>query len=602
MKRQAIAVALVAALFGLGVAGFAHFGGSLGAGTAAVAQGTQGQVSLASMSEDPNQWVMPSQNYANTRHSTLDQITTSNVANLKVAWTMSTGATRGHEGQPLVIGDTLYFQSAYPNHVYAVDLSDYHIKWSYTPKQDPFAVSVACCDLVNRGPAYADGKIIVDALDGQVIALNAQTGRPIWTTKNADPERGQTLTSAPLIIGNRIITGVSGGEFGVRGYVTANDLNTGKQLWRAYSEGPDSDVLVPASFSGPKNAGVATWHGDQWKVGGGTTWGWYSYDPKLDLMYYGSGNPGTWNPTQRPGDNKWSMTMFARKPSTGEVVWAKQMTPHDQWDFDGVNEMILADLNVNGQTVPAVVHFDRNGFGYTVDRRNGKLLVAKKYDPSVNWATGIDLATWKPTVNSSKETHAGVNVANICPAAMGSKDQQPASFDPDTGYFIVPTNHNCMDYKAFSVKYKSGFPFVGATVKMYPGPGGNRGAVIAWDPVKGEIVWSDKEKFPAWSGVLTTKGGVAFYGTMDGWFKAVDTKTGKELWKFHTPSGIIGNPISYMHDGKQYVAILSGVGGWAGLGLAAGLTEPTAGLGAVNAAMDLKNYTNLGGDLLVFSL
>jgi PQQ-dependent dehydrogenase (methanol/ethanol family) len=602
MKRQAIAVALVAALFGLGVVGFANFGSLVGAGTAAVAQGTQGQVSLASMSEDPNQWVMPSQNYANTRHSTLDQITTSNVTNLKVAWTMSTGATRGHEGQPLVIGDTLYFQSAYPNHVYAVDLSDYHIKWSYTPKQDPFAVSVACCDLVNRGPAYADGKIIVDALDGQVIALNSQTGKPTWTVKNADPERGQTLTSAPLIIGNRIITGVSGGEFGVRGYVTANDLNTGKQLWRAYSEGPDSDVLVPASFNGPKNAGVSTWHGDQWKVGGGTTWGWYSYDPKLDLMYYGSGNPGTWNPTQRPGDNKWSMTMFARKPSTGEVVWAKQMTPHDQWDFDGVNEMILADLNINGQTVPAVVHFDRNGFGYTVDRRNGKLLVAKKFDPSVNWANSIDLTTWKPTVNPSKETHAGVNVANICPAAMGSKDQQPASFDPETGYFIVPTNHNCMDYKAFSVKYKSGFPFVGATVKMYPGPGGNRGAVIAWDPVKGDIVWSDKEKFPAWSGVLTTKGGIAFYGTMDGWFKAVDTKTGKELWKFHTPSGIIGNPISYMHDGKQYVAILSGVGGWAGLGLAAGLTEPTAGLGAVNAAMDLKNYTNLGGDLLVFSL
>jgi lanthanide-dependent methanol dehydrogenase len=435
-----------------------------------------------------------------------------------------------------------------------------------------------------------------------VIALNAQTGRVVWNVKNADPERGQTLTSAPLIIGSRIITGVSGGEFGVRGYVTANDLSTGKQMWRAYSAGTDQDVLIPASFSGPKNAGVSTWRGDQWKVGGGTTWGWYSYDPKLDLLYYGTGNPGTWNPTQRPGDNKWAMTIFARKPASGEAVWAKQMTPHDQWDFDGVNEMILADLNINGQTVPALVHFDRNGFGYTVDRRNGKLLVAKKYDPSVNWASSIDLETWRPTVVASKETHAGVNVANICPAAMGSKDQQPASYDPDTGYFIVPTNHNCMDYKAFAVKYKSGFPFVGATVKMYPGPGGNRGAVIAWDPVKGEIVWSDKEKFPAWSGVLTTKGGVAFYGTMDGWFKAVETKTGKELWKFHTPSGIIGNPISYMHGGKQYVAILSGVGGWAGLGLAAGLTEPTAGLGAVNAAMDLKNYTNLGGDLLVFSL
>jgi len=553
MKRQAIAVALAAALFGLGAFSVAHFGGAAvpGLGNAASAQQ---QVSLASMSEDPGQWVMPSQNYANTRHSGLDQITTSNVANLKVAWTMSTGATRGHEGQPLVVGDTMYFQSAYPNHVYAVDLTDYHIKWQYTPKQDPFSVSVACCDLVNRGPGYADGKIIVDALDGQVIALNAQTGRPVWNVKNADPERGQTLTSAPLIIGTKVITGVSGGEFGVRGYVTANDLATGKQVWRAYSEGPDTDVLIGSSFSGAKGAGISTWHGDQWKVGGGTTWGWYSYDPKLNLLYYGTGNPGTWNPTQRPGDNKWSMTIFARNPDTGQAVWARQMTPHDQWDFDGVNEMILVDLNVNGQTVPGLVHFDRNGFAYEVDRRNGKLLLANKFDPSVNWASHIDMQTGRPVLVASKETHAGVNVANICPAAMGNKDEQPASYDPQTGYFIVPTNHNCMDYKAFAVKYKSGFPFVGATVKMYPGPGGNRGAVIAFDPTKGEIVWTHPERFPAWSGTLTTNGGVSFYGTMDGWFKAVDTKTGKDLWKFHTASGIIGNPMSYTHDGKQYVA------------------------------------------------
>jgi PQQ-dependent dehydrogenase (methanol/ethanol family) len=601
MKRQAIAVALAAALFGLGAVGVAHFGGTVlpGLGNAASAQQ---QVSLAAMSEDPGQWVMPSQNYENTRHSALDQIKTDNVANLKVAWSMSTGATRGHEGQPLVIGDTMYFQSAYPNHVYAVDLNDYHIKWQFTPKQDPFAVSVACCDLVNRGVGYADGKIIVDALDGQVIALSSQTGKQVWRVKNADPERGQTLTSAPLIINNKVITGVSGGEFGVRGYVTANDLQTGKQIWRAYSAGPDSDVLVGSNFSGPKNAGISTWQGDQWKVGGGTTWGWYSYDPKLNLLYYGTGNPGTWNPTQRPGDNKWSMTIFARNPDTGQAVWARQMTPHDQWDFDGVNEMILVDLNVGGQTVPGLVHFDRNGFAYEVDRRNGKLLLANKYDPSVNWASKIDLQTGRPVLVTAKETHAGVNVTNICPAAMGNKDQQPASYDPQTGYFIVPTNHNCMDYKAFAVKYKSGFPFVGATVKMYPGPGGNRGAVIAYDPTKGEIVWSHPERFPAWSGVLTTNGGVAFYGTMDGWFKAVETKTGKDLWKFHVPSGIIANPIAYTHNGKQYVAVLSGVGGWAGLGLAAGLTEPTAGLGAVNAAMDLKNYTNLGGDLTVFSL
>ncbi|MBV8581136.1 MAG: methanol/ethanol family PQQ-dependent dehydrogenase [Candidatus Eremiobacteraeota bacterium] len=563
----------------------------------------QQRVALADMATDSGQWVMPGQNYANVRHSALDEIKTDNVANLKAAWTMSTGATRGHEGQPLVVGDTMYYESAYPNHVYAIDLNDYHIKWQYTPKEDSFATSVACCDLVNRGVAYGDGKIIEDALDGQVIALDANSGHVVWNVKNSDAAMGQTLTSAPLIVKDKyVVVGVSGGEYGVRGYLTAYDIANGKRLWRAYSEGPDSDTRIGADFSGPKNAGISTWQGEQWKVGGGTTWGWYSYDPQLNLIYYGTGNPGTWNPSQRPGDNKWSMTIFARNADTGMAKWGYQMTPHDAWDYDGVNEMILVDLKMNGQTIPALVHFDRNGFAYELDRRNGKLLLAKPFDPSVNWASRIDMATGRPVVNARYLTKAGVNVQGICPAAMGNKDQQPASYDPQTGYFIVPTNHNCMDYKAFAVKYKSGFPFVGAIVKMYPGPGGYRGAVIAWDPVAGKIVWSNHERFPAWGGTLTTDGGVAFYGTMDGWFKAVDTKTGNLLWKFKTPSGIIGNPMTYKHGGKQYVAILSGVGGWAALGLAAGLTEPTAGLGAVNAAQDLRNYTQLGGDLLVFSL
>jgi len=557
---------------------------------------------LSSLSQDSNQWVLPSLNYANTRYSKLDQINTDNAKDLKVAWTMSTGALRGHEGQPLVVGDTLYFQSAYPNHVFAVDLNDYHTKWQYTPRQDEFAVAVACCDLVNRGVGYASGKIIEDALDGSIIALDAATGHVLWKAKNADPKLGQTVTSAPLIVHNKVIVGISGGEFGVRGSLTAYDLNTGKRVWRAYSMGPDSDVLIGPHFTGPHNAGINTWRGDDWKLGGGTTWGWYSYDPNLNLLYYGTGNPGTWNPSQRPGDNKWSMTIFARNPDTGQAVWAYQMTPHDAWDYDGVNEMILANLTVSpGDPTPGLVHFDRNGFAYELDRRTGKLLLAKPYDPSVNWATRIG-SDGRPVVDPKYMTKAGVNVKNICPAAMGNKDEQPASYDEQTGMFIVPTNHNCMDYQAFAVKYKAGFPYVGATLLMYAGPGGYRGAVIAWDPSKGEIVWSDHERFPAWSGVLSTAGGVAFYGTMDGWFKAIDAKTGSLLYKFKVPSGIIGNPMTFMHDGKQYVAVLTGVGGWAAIGLAAGLNEPTAGLGAVNAAQDLKNYTNLGGTLMVFSL
>jgi lanthanide-dependent methanol dehydrogenase len=569
-----------------------------------VTASAQQQVSLDSMSQNPDQWVMPAGDYANLRHSDLSGITTDNAKDLHVAWMMSTGATRGHEGQPLVIGDTMYFESAYPNHVYAISLNDYHIKWEYTPNQDTFATSVACCDLVNRGVGYGNGLVIADALDGWVYALNSATGRVVWKYKEADPELGQTLTSAPLVIPskNRVIVGVSGGEYGVRGYVTGLDLSSGKQVWRAYSEGPDSDVLIGSAFHGPRNQGVSTWRGDEWKVGGGTTWGWYSYDPKLDLFYYGTGNPGTWNPSQRPGENKWSMTIFARHPGSGQAVWAFQMTPHDEWDYDGINEMILADIKVHDQQVPALVHFDRDGFAFELNRVTGKLLLANKFDPSVNWAYNYNVAAGKPNMDAQYSTREGHNTKGICPASIGSKDQQPASFDPQTGYFIVPTNHWCEDYAPFAVKYKAGFPFVGAIVKMYRGPGNYGGAVIAWDPNDGKIVWSDHEHFPAWSGVATTNGGVAFYGTMDGWFKAVDTKTGALLYKQKMPSGMIGCPIVYSHDGKEYVAILAGVGGWAGIGLAAGLTNPTAGLGAVGAAADLGKYTTLGGDLVVFTI
>jgi PQQ-dependent dehydrogenase (methanol/ethanol family) len=399
-----------------------------------------------------------------------------------------------------------------------------------------------------------------------------------------------------------VIVGVSGGEYGVRGYVTAFDLHSGAKVWRAYSEGPDSDTLMGSEFTGQHNAGTSTWHGEQWKIGGGTTWGWYSYDPKLDLFYYGSGNPGTWDPSARPGDNKWSMTVFARHPGNGHAVWAYQMTPHDQWDYDGVNEMILADIKIHDQQVPALVHFDRNGFAFEIDRRNGKLMLAEKYDPSVNWATGFNLSNGRPNENVAMATREGKNTKGICPASIGAKDQQPASFDPQTGYFIVPTNHWCEDYQPFASKYKAGFPYVGATVKMYRGPGDYGGALIAWDPNSGKIVWSDHEHFPAWGGVATTDGGVAFYGTMDGWFKAVNTKTGELLFSQKMPSGIIANPIVFSHGGKEFVATMSGVGGWAGIGLAAGLTNPTAGLGAVGAAADLGKYTTLGGDLTVFSL
>lgn len=567
---------------------------------------------LDKLSKDANQWVMPTGDYGGQRYSALDQINTENVKNLHVAWTMSTGSLRGHEGQPLVIGDMMYIVSSFPNHVYAVSLKDpSRIVWNFTPDQNKFAPSVACCDVVNRGAAYADGMIFVNALDGVLYALDAKTGKVNWQAKNADPMLGQTQTMAPIVIKDKVITGVSGAEYGVHGYITANDLKTGKQLWRAYSTGPDDQLLfnpsktIDGATQKPvgKDSSLKSWEGEQWKLGGGTTWGWYTYDPKLNLLYYGTGNPGTWNPTQRPGDNKYSMSVIARNPDTGEAKWVFQMTPHDGWDYDGVNESILTDSEIDGKTVPTLTHFDRNGFAYVWDRSNGKLLRAHKFDDIVNWATGIDLATGRPQVVEAKMTKEGVNVKDICPSSQGSKDQQPAAYDPASKLFIVPTNHVCMDYQAFNVKYKAGFPYVGALVNMYPANNGEVGGrFIAFDPISGKTQWAIDDRFQDWSGALTTKGGLAFYGTLTGWFRAVDLKTGKVLWQFKAPSGIIGNPISYTHDGKQYVAILTGVGGWAAIGLSNNLTKATEGLGAVGATASLGSYTNLGGVLMVFAL
>ena len=562
--------------------------------------------------QDANQWVLPLGSYSGIRHSKLSQITTGNAAKLKVAWTMSTGTLRGQEGQPLVVGDMMYFESSYPNFVYAINLDNVgQIVWKFAPEQDKFSPSVACCDLVNKGVAYADGKILVSTLDTHVYALDAKTGKIVWSAQNGDPQLGQTMTIAPLVVHDKVIVGISGGEYGVRGFLTAYDLKSGKQVWRAYNVGPDSDILFDPNKTmdgatqklAGKDSSLKTWNQDEWKLGGGTTWGWYTYDPQLNLVYYGSGNPGTWNPTQRQGDNKWSTTILARNPDTGVAAWAYQMTPHDAWDYDGINESVLTDSVVDGATIPTMTHFDRNGFEYLLDRRNGKLLRANKFDPSVNWAKEIDLKTGRPVLNPDKMTKEDVNVKDICPAAQGAKNHQPASYDPKTKLFYVGTNHICMDYQAFSVKYRGGFPYVGATLSMFPADHGNvRGRLIAFDPVSGQTKWAVNEMFQVYSGPLTTDSGVLFYGTLDGWFKAVDQANGKVLYQFKAPSGIIGNPITYIHKGKQYVAVLTGVGGWAAIGLAEGLTKGTEGLGAVGLTTSLADYTNLGGTLVVFSL
>ena len=573
---------------------------------------------VASLAADANNWAMPTGNYANHRYSELDQINKDNVGTMQAAWTFSTGVLRGHEGGPLVIGDTMYIHSPFPNRVFALDLNEEGaIKWMYEPKQDPSVIPVMCCDTVNRGVAYGDGKIFLYQADATLTALDANSGEVVWQASNGDPKKGETGTSAPMVVKDKVFVGISGGEFGVQGHMTAYNISDGSMAWRGYSTGPDDQTLLDPEntmhLGQPvgKDSGISTWEGDQWKIGGGTTWGWFSYDPDLNLMYYGSGNPSTWNPVQRPGDNRWSMTIFARDVDTGIAKWVYQMTPHDEWDYDGVNEMILADIDVKGQPRKALVHFDRNGFGYTMDRETGELLVAEKFDPAVNWATHVDMETGRPQVVAQYSTHqngADVNTTNVCPAALGSKDQQPAAFSPKSGIFYVPTNHVCMDYEPFEVSYTAGQPYVGATLSMFPAGKvtedgtDNLGNFIAWDASEGKILWSNPEPFSVWSGALATAGDVVFYGTLEGYLKAVDAATGEELYKFKTPSGIIGNINTWTHQGKQYVGVLSGLGGWAGIGFAAGLTGDTDGLGAVGAYKSLSKYTSLGGTLTVFSL
>jgi len=563
-------------------------------------------------------WATQAGDMFNQRYSKLKQINKGNVGKMQVAWTFSTGVLRGHEGSPLVIDGTMYLHTPFPNNVFAIDLDTQKIKWKYSPKQDPAVIPQMCCDTVYRGLAYAEGKVILQQADSNLVALDAKSGKLIWSVKNGDPKLGAVNTNAPHVFKDKVITGISGGEWGVRGFLAAYNLKDGTPAWKGYSVGPDAEMLIdPAKTMtwtdgkmAPvgKDSSLKTWKDDQWKIGGGTTWGWFSYDKAENLLYYGTGNPSTWNPSQRPGDNKWTMTIFARDVDTGVARWVYQMTPFDEWDFDGINEMILADIPVKGKQTKALVHFDRNGFAYTMDRVTGALLVAEKFDPKVNWATHVDMKTGRPQVvkqYSTAQNGPDVNTKGICPAALGTKDQQPASFDPNTGLFYVPTNHVCMDYEPFKVEYTAGQPYVGATLSMFPAPGshGGMGNYITWDAGKGKIVQSKPEKFSVWSGSLNTAGGLSCYGTLEGYLKCVDAKDiKKELFKFKTPSGIIGNVFTYEHKGKQYLGVFSGIGGWAGIGMAAGLEKDTDGLGAVGGYRELNQYTELGGSLTVFAL
>lgn len=558
------------------------------------------------------QWTLPAGDYANTRFSPLSQINTSNVKGLHVVATYSTGIPHGHEGQPLVVNGTLYIVTPYPNNLIALDITKpgFPQKWIFRPLPDIRSVGIACCDVVNRGASYADGKVIYNTLDDHTVAVDANTGQKVWETSVGDIRYGETTTMAPLVVKNTVFVGDSGAELGVRGRLTALDLKTGSIKWIAYNSGSDQDVRIGPDFhpyyksDQGKDLGIKTWTPDQWKLGGGTVWGWVSYDPETNMIFYGTGNPGVWNPDMRPGDNKWSCTIWARDADTGYAKWAYQVGPHDAWDYDAVMEDIPVDMQWQGKMRKLLLHPGRDGFMMVLDRQTGELLSAEKYEP-VTWANDYNLKTGLADEIPDKRPHEGYYATDICPSSTGAKDFIPSAFSPRTGYLYIPAHNTCMDYEGTKANYIAGTPYLGASVRMYPGPGGYQGELVAWDVAHAKKLWTIKDPlFPVYSGVLATGGDLVFYGTLEGWFRAVDAHTGNILWQFKTSSGIVGDPMTFTGpDGKQYVAIYSGIGGWMGASAFPDISpdDPYATLGANGAMRNIKAYTQPGDTLYVFS-
>jgi len=531
-------------------------------------------------------WPVYGGDSGNTRYSKLDQITTKNVQRLKVAWVLQLGTLEAQESTPLVIGDTLYVTSSSgPKHVFAVEAKTGTVRWRYSPEIPADVQQTTCCGLDNRGVAYAKGKIFVTRLDGYLVALDARTGKELWKSQVVDYTQGAAITSPPTAVKNLVVTGFAGGEYGVRGYISAFDQDTGKEVWRLYT--------VPATGE----PGSETWKGDSWKFGGGAAWYVCSYDPQLNLLYYGTSNPAPWAAVVRGPDssaygdftNLFTASTLAIDPDSGKIVWHYQSTPYDAWDYDGVNELVLADVVVGGQTTPVLFKADRNGFFYVLNRKTGKLISAEPY-VFVNWATGVDKASGRPIEIPEKRPRLDTWARDICPNLFGGKNWEPMAYSPQTRLVYIPTFNLCMDLAGRTAEYKRGMFYLGSEWDLAKvGPGGHMSEAIAWDPIKNVKVWGNKEELPFMGGMLPTAGGLVFHGNIQGWFKALDASTGKLLWQFNTGSGISAGPVTYELDGKQYVAVVSGR-----------LVTPPSFLGHIGEKIFASSPP--GGALFVFEL
>lgn len=491
--------------------------------------------------------------YNAQRFSPLKQINRDTAKKLVPAWAYSLADNRGDEAQATVRDGVVYITDH--EKTVAIDALSGKEIWKSMIEYPPETTRVVCCGIVNRGSALFDGKLYRVTLDANVIALDQKTGKEVWRTKTADPKDGYSLTVAPLVANGVVIVGVSGAEFGVRGFLEGYDAQSGKQLWRTYT--------IPAAGE----PGAETWANGSSHLGGGSGWITGSYDPELDLVYWGVGNPSPWSPLDRQGDNLYTNSMFAVKPKTGQVVWYYQMTPGDPFDYDGVNELMQADLKIDGKTRKVVMQANRNGFLYVVDRTNGKLITAHKF-VKVTWAEGIDMKTGRPIISEDTKAVERGEKRTIFPAANGGKNWMPMSFSPLTGLLYINTINIGWEYEATPAgtlaNLKPGDPSGPGSLKtrvsVFEDPN-VRGALKAIDPITGKVKWQMPGKSPNISGTLATAGGVVFTGKLTGEFMAVDAETGKLLWQFQTPSGIVGQPVTWVRNGKQYVTVTSGIGG-----------------------------------------
>jgi PQQ-dependent dehydrogenase (methanol/ethanol family) len=504
------------------------------------------------MAQASNEWPHYGGDQWNSRYSTLSQINTGNVSNLKVAWIHSLGSLESQESTPLVVGDTMYVTtSTGPKYVFALDAKTGKQKWKYEPELPNDYFATVCCGLDSRGVAYANGKVFVGRLDAKLAALDANTGKELWVATVQDYKKGHAITSPPLVYKNLVVTGIAGGEYGIRGFLQAFDQTTGKSVWKTYT--------IP----GTGEPGNDTWKGDSWKTGAGSTWYVGSYDAKRNLVYWSTSNGGPWGGHTRGNDssnvlpytNLWTSSQLAFDGDTGKIAWGYQMTPSDVWDFDGVNEGVLADLSVG----PALMKADRNGFFYVINRENGKLISAEPFVPT-NWAKGVDMQTGMPIEDPTKRPQLGKWARNVCPNLIGGKNWEPMSYSQQTGLVYIPTFNMCMDIANKEEEYTAGKFYLASefNLDMAGSVGSNLSEFIAWDPIAKKKVWGIKEDLPFLGGAMTTAGGLVFYGNQHGDLKAVDAKSGNVLWTFNVGTGILQSPITYTIGGKQYLAVVAG--------------------------------------------